>query len=454
MSLLVRVFYLNHHDFWFDEAFSWFVASKNFKDIVIASIADNHPPLYYLILHLWMYAFGNSEVALRSLSLVFGILSVLVFYNLVKTFNERSSLLATLFFSISPLAVYYSAETRMYSLFLLLTLCSVYVWIKLLKKINKFHTMAFIITLTASVYAHYLSFLLFIPFFFTAFMNKKTKYLIIILVAAAIFTAPLLLAYSMFHHPQSVSFSPIVALPISFASFVLGGTGIVSLRYYFSDNIPIFIKGIFLISLLAFNLFFLLGLVRTFKDKNKTNFFYFLLAPLITLSIFGFVIPIFSIRASIFLVPYFFIFIVWGIYKTFPKQIILLSIPLVTSLLVVDLFTLYSPALQGPEIKKAVYSIPDYSQILHTSVLTYYSFAYYNNTFNNILITQNPLSEETVNVIGGSTQKAVVNKPNTFLIEVVNGTDPGQLANINKELIKNTSKLEYSDLYTNIFKLK
>ncbi|MBI3396892.1 glycosyltransferase family 39 protein [Candidatus Woesebacteria bacterium] len=176
ISLLIRVLYLNHHDFWFDEAFSWFVASKNFKSIIIASVADNHPPLYYLILHLWMDVFGNSEVALRSLSLVFGLLSVPVFYKLAKTFNEKLSLFATLLFSISPLAVYYSAETRMYSLFLLLTLCSVYVWIKLLTKINKFRALAFIITLTASIYTHYLSFLLFIPFFYTAFRNFSYKF--------------------------------------------------------------------------------------------------------------------------------------------------------------------------------------------------------------------------------------------------------------------------------------
>ncbi|MBI3396891.1 hypothetical protein HY045_00280 [Candidatus Woesebacteria bacterium] len=182
--------------------------------------------------------------------------------------------------------------------------------------------------------------------------------------------------------------------------------------------------------------------------------FYIMLAPLITLGVFGFVVPIFSIRATIFLVPYFFIFTVWGIYRTFPKQIMFISTSLVLLLSVIDLFTLFSPVLRGPEIKKAARSLPDNSQILHTSILSYYSFAYYNSTFNNILITQNPLSEDTVGIIGGGTQGAVVNKPNTYLIEVVNGTDPGQLAGINTKLTKDAYELEYSDLYTNIFKLK
>jgi len=57
--------------FWRDEAFSYLLAKKSILEIITLTVRDFSPPLYYFLLHFWINAFGKSEVALRSLSLIF-----------------------------------------------------------------------------------------------------------------------------------------------------------------------------------------------------------------------------------------------------------------------------------------------------------------------------------------------------------------------------------------------
>src|SRR5204863_23253 len=58
---------------WLDEALSVNIAKLPPDQIVDALRHDGHPPLYYWVLHAWMQAFGESDVAVRALS---GVVSV------------------------------------------------------------------------------------------------------------------------------------------------------------------------------------------------------------------------------------------------------------------------------------------------------------------------------------------------------------------------------------------
>src|SRR6218665_1653730 len=57
---------------WFDEAFSVYIAQFNFWDIARYTASDVHPPLYYWLLKIWSSLFGTTELAYRSLSILFG----------------------------------------------------------------------------------------------------------------------------------------------------------------------------------------------------------------------------------------------------------------------------------------------------------------------------------------------------------------------------------------------
>ncbi|MCB0091723.1 MAG: hypothetical protein KDE54_27725, partial [Caldilineaceae bacterium] len=52
---------------WLDEAFSIWVAQHSVPEIVQWLVRiDQHPPLYYMLLHYWIDAFGDLQGAVRA----------------------------------------------------------------------------------------------------------------------------------------------------------------------------------------------------------------------------------------------------------------------------------------------------------------------------------------------------------------------------------------------------
>jgi len=64
-AVVARLLFLADHSLWLDELFSLKYAHLGLPDLLseVAS-SDNHPPLYYALLHFWVQAFGDSEFAL------------------------------------------------------------------------------------------------------------------------------------------------------------------------------------------------------------------------------------------------------------------------------------------------------------------------------------------------------------------------------------------------------
>ena len=54
LALGVRLFGLSNQSVWFDEAVSVGLGALPVPDMVKASTADVNPPLYYLLLHVWL----------------------------------------------------------------------------------------------------------------------------------------------------------------------------------------------------------------------------------------------------------------------------------------------------------------------------------------------------------------------------------------------------------------
>ncbi|MBI4058744.1 glycosyltransferase family 39 protein [Candidatus Microgenomates bacterium] len=128
LGLILRFVSLNQ-SLWLDEATSILTARDlTFSDILTKfSPGDFHPPLYYLMLKVWMMMLGSSEVAARSLSVVLGISTIyIVFLIGKKLFNKNIGLVSALFLATAPLHLYYSQEARMYSMETLLATIVVY----------------------------------------------------------------------------------------------------------------------------------------------------------------------------------------------------------------------------------------------------------------------------------------------------------------------------------------
>ena len=72
IGLGLRVYRLDAQSFWYDEGNSARIAERSLQLIIEGAAGDIHPPLYYLALHFWRAAFGDTEAALRLLSVACG----------------------------------------------------------------------------------------------------------------------------------------------------------------------------------------------------------------------------------------------------------------------------------------------------------------------------------------------------------------------------------------------
>ncbi len=121
LALGLRIWNLGAESAWIDEAYSIALAKHPIAGIIQGTAADQHPPLYYLLLHFWLL-FGSGVTYARSLSLIIGMINIAQ----IIEFGRRQAgviigLGAGLLLAISPMHVWYSQEVRMYILLAVLT---------------------------------------------------------------------------------------------------------------------------------------------------------------------------------------------------------------------------------------------------------------------------------------------------------------------------------------------
>lgn len=166
LALILRLYRIEAQSLWNDEGTSVALAARDLAAITRGAANDIHPPLYYYILHFWMAFVGHSELAVRSLSALLGTALVLMTFVLARFIaGDVPALIATLFAALSPFAIYYSQETRMYILCALLAALSVHAWVLLLskwqnagEKASRSSTLAAFLYILASIlllYTHY-----------------------------------------------------------------------------------------------------------------------------------------------------------------------------------------------------------------------------------------------------------------------------------------------------------
>ena len=107
--------------FWIDEGLSVGIADRPLTAIPEALRQDGSPPLYYMLLHVWMRLAGDGEAATHALSLVFAVLCVPAgWWALRFPFGARAGWAAAVLLALNPFMTSYAQETRMYALVVLL----------------------------------------------------------------------------------------------------------------------------------------------------------------------------------------------------------------------------------------------------------------------------------------------------------------------------------------------
>ena len=180
VGLFLRIYDLGTESIWYDEAISVAVAKLDlFAQIKWSFIQnDNNPPLYYTILHFWVWIFGDSEFSARVPSALFGSFSIIAIYSVGRfLFNKNVGLLAALILATSVFHIKYSQKARAYSLLALLTLVSYYFYLKITSSKERSYFVGYVISSVLLLYTHYFGFFIIAAqniFFFTEyFRNRK-----------------------------------------------------------------------------------------------------------------------------------------------------------------------------------------------------------------------------------------------------------------------------------------
>lgn len=112
--------------YWVDEGISVGIASHRLTQIPALLRHDGSPPLFYILLHFWIGLFGTSEPATHMLPLLVSLAAIPVGYWAgCRLFHRRAGVAVAALLATNPFLNWYSTETRMYTLLVVLSLVGV-----------------------------------------------------------------------------------------------------------------------------------------------------------------------------------------------------------------------------------------------------------------------------------------------------------------------------------------
>jgi hypothetical protein len=141
--------------FWVDEGISIGISSHAFTSIPEILRQDGSPPLYSLLLHVWMAQFGSSEVATHLLSLGFAVATVpAALWAGWSLFGRRVGWVFAALIALNPFVSYFATETRMYSLLTLLSLLAAATFVHAFVLRHRRYVPVFSVLLALVLYTH------------------------------------------------------------------------------------------------------------------------------------------------------------------------------------------------------------------------------------------------------------------------------------------------------------
>jgi mannosyltransferase len=220
--------------FWIDEGITTGIATHSLSQIPGVLKFDGNPPLYYMLLHVWISAFGDSETATHSLSLLFGLAVIPVAgWGCWKLLGPRAGVMAAILFAFDAWLSAYAEETRMYEMMAFLGTVATIAFVFGFVQRKRGWLFLYGATLTAMLYTHSWGALFFagsaiagIPAVLAAEDRKRLLIdgVITYVIAGALYLpwAPTLL-YQIAHTAAPWDTAPRFGAPIQVSRSVIGG---------------------------------------------------------------------------------------------------------------------------------------------------------------------------------------------------------------------------------------
>ncbi|HZO96485.1 MAG TPA: glycosyltransferase family 39 protein [Gaiellaceae bacterium] len=141
--------------FWIDEGISVGIAHHPLTAIPHLLREDGSPPLYYLLLHVWIGAFGDGERATHALSLPPALACVPLGYWAARSiFGRTAGWICAALAALDPYLTYYGQETRMYTLVACLSIAAAAAFVHGVVRGRRRYLPLLVATLDLILYTH------------------------------------------------------------------------------------------------------------------------------------------------------------------------------------------------------------------------------------------------------------------------------------------------------------
>lgn len=203
--LLAMTIPISSRSYWDDEIFS-ILTSRSWESMTeVFRKYENNMAFYYVILFLWMKLFGDGELATRFLSIFISLISIYFFFKLAcKIFNKTTAFFATILLVCNPIFLFYSVETRSYSLLLMLIIVATYIYLQILQQPYFRLGVLYGLLVGSAVYTHYFGILI-VPVHFIALSCTCLKRRHLYLFSLSLLIIVFLLLPLLIFKPESMA---------------------------------------------------------------------------------------------------------------------------------------------------------------------------------------------------------------------------------------------------------
>lgn len=284
-----------NQSFWRDEAFSYILAQKNILEILFYTAKDFNPPLYYILLHIWMKIFGSSEISLRTVSILFFWGTVYIAFDFMHDVLGISYKKATFYMFliiINPILLFFAFEARMYTMLSFFAALSYYALHTNKKRLH-------IAALILGLYTHY--FMIFVVFaqLLYIYLTKKKKANLKNLFLPFIYTAIAFIPWAIYVLIQKFGESsqfwvPVIKPRDFFLIPAVMYTGMETFLDYFDKHAFISLFSLISISLVLIGII-VIGFLKVRHQKNQEQKHIFL-----SLALWAFLAPVLVFLLSFF----------------------------------------------------------------------------------------------------------------------------------------------------------
>lgn len=175
-GLALRLYNLGRPSLWLDEFYTFSRVDCSLTYTLTDLLESPFPPLYYLMMNIWVKIFGISAIALRFPSAIFSTLAIFIIFKLAKElYDEEVGLLSAILLCVSPYSIYYAQEAKMYSMLWFLGAVSFLFLYRYVKSNKKKDLFIYVITTVLSIYTMYIGILFIIVSNITFLWLAKIK---------------------------------------------------------------------------------------------------------------------------------------------------------------------------------------------------------------------------------------------------------------------------------------